>query len=305
MTASSTDVPDSFEVWKFVTSDDAPVPAADQQGRIFGQPQQEQQQPVQRRETQEPTDEQGTVLTADMEDTLASSIRDQEAQFADLHNRLQMLSHSVDKFYREMVRYNGRLHSRLDRMQDKMEQLQQPLAKESQVQMLAKESQVQMLETLIDNKLQQVKKEQRAWTGQFNEIQKVIQTRHDALLDSFPETFGGGESRRRTRVAVADPSRSPCLSRPKPKALLLPACRVPAHAGSRVCRVQAAAKPGAKEVFVGWSCACALVASAKARGVKSPRRRIVGYHRTGSQHRRWWIGQAAARLWGEARKHHV
>ncbi len=110
-------------------------------------------------------------------DTLASSIRDQQAQFVDLHDRLQSLARSVDNLLQETQRLSGQLQTR-------MEELEGPLAKAQQVGSV--EGRVAKVEGILEEV-------RRAQEKQFKEIHGVLEKRHDVLMDSLPENMGKSE----------------------------------------------------------------------------------------------------------------
>ena len=103
MTASSADPPDSFEVFMFtLTSVNAPPPAHQQ---ITQQNQQNQQQ----QQIQPQTGGMTGMFQAD--DTPASQFTTSDAQFADLHNRLNLISKSISTLFTEMQRLSTTLDS--------------------------------------------------------------------------------------------------------------------------------------------------------------------------------------------------
>ncbi|KAF2876707.1 concanavalin A-like lectin/glucanase domain-containing protein [Massariosphaeria phaeospora] len=108
ISASSAENPDSFEVHKFVVSTtnaytrEEPVrnyqsPDAHAQQNIQQQQQQQNQQQNQQQQYQQPAD--GSNVPQMLQDVLAANIRSQQDQFADLHNRIQIINHRVNDIY--------------------------------------------------------------------------------------------------------------------------------------------------------------------------------------------------------------
>ena len=95
LTAASSEPPDSFEVFKFSTyssSSTSPVSHHDDHHEEHRQQQQRErpQTPLNNADTTEPKDADPTTYSTST------------AQFADLHNRLQLLSHAVHNLFREI-----------------------------------------------------------------------------------------------------------------------------------------------------------------------------------------------------------
>lgn len=98
MTAATADNPDSFEVNKFtvIKTHDAPHPGHFDQPPAHNQPRNEQHQQQQQHHMPNAPEQ--------IPDRDATSIKKQEEQFADLHNRLQGLSHQVNNIFNEFDR---------------------------------------------------------------------------------------------------------------------------------------------------------------------------------------------------------
>ncbi|PSK46355.1 L-type lectin-like domain-containing protein [Elsinoe australis] len=98
MTAATADNPDSFEVNKFtvIKTHDAPHPGHFDQPPAHNQPRNEQHQQHQQQHMPNAPEQ--------IPDRDATSIKKQEEQFADLHNRLQGLSHQVNNIFNEFDR---------------------------------------------------------------------------------------------------------------------------------------------------------------------------------------------------------
>ena len=172
ITAASSETPDSFEIFKFVTSvPSSSIPQQPLREKI--PPQQQQQVPIQ---------DNSRSSSQAIEDALASSISSQEAQFADLHNRIQHHGHAIDIVYSEVQRT-------AERLQGRVEELHRELAKMEQIRPL--ESRIAGLENSISALRAEFSK--RDYTAQFNEIHNSLKVRHDAILSDLPEKMGHGE----------------------------------------------------------------------------------------------------------------
>lgn len=109
VTAASSDTPDSFEVFKFVTytspnpSSPPPIQAHNQNHQQQWQ-QEQQQNNQQPRQPPIPPSSNNIPYTPDIDpkDTDPTTYTSSAAQFADLHNRLQLLSHAVHNLFREI-----------------------------------------------------------------------------------------------------------------------------------------------------------------------------------------------------------
>ncbi|MCJ1446803.1 MAG: hypothetical protein MMC23_007310 [Stictis urceolatum] len=166
LTSTSSETPDSFEVFKFATSI---IPGQQQYQQPAGGQQQNQPPPNQYQQNQPRRD-------YNLQDVLASTLRNQQDQFEDIHNRVQAIAHQVDTAIQE-------IHRTTSNVQGRMEELHHSLARQSSLDVLA--TRIQNLE----NQLNSVRNDQRDWTGHFNDIHSALKVRHDALLNVLPENM--------------------------------------------------------------------------------------------------------------------
>jgi lectin, mannose-binding 1 len=170
LTAVTTDTPDSFEIYKFVTS----LPS-----RGGGQARQGISQP--KRSPPRDTPQYGWSTPEDeIRDALASSIETQEAQFADLHDRMQSMGHGVSELLREVKRGNALIQGKMDYFDSRLSQL------ERAIQDLGRE---------IGS---------RDYEGHLEDIRSSLKDRHESLLQTLPDTLRGGGS----QLAIKDFSSS-------------------------------------------------------------------------------------------------
>lgn len=112
LTAATSDQPDSFEVYKFVTSSSTMQPPPQQ-------PRQGSQQPQQGRPQLERLDKLPGAPEA-VPDRMAEEIKTQEEQFADLHNRLQGLTHQVANIFGELDQLSRKMEERHNQLMGSM-----------------------------------------------------------------------------------------------------------------------------------------------------------------------------------------
>lgn len=177
-----------------------------------------------------------------LDDALASSIRDQQAQFADLHDRLQTLSHNLDKVFVDMTKHRSHILSRVDSLNGPLAKTQQLTALENRLHELE-----QRLEQKIDQKFEQLRGEQKDWSGHFQTLENSLSTRHDALIASMPESMGQGEVyvfRRDTPLICCS---SHCQG-PEHEVVLGSICVAPDHTGAGVHCVQAKTPKPSSEI---------------------------------------------------------
>ena len=174
ITATSSDTPDSFELFRFIT----------RTSREYGREEPQRSTPPTRLEEEEESD-------IDLRDVLASSITSQEGRFADLHNRLQDQATAFEDIFREV-------QQSAERSQRMYEDLIRTLS--SQDQLRALDRRVNHIETMIsDFRMDFARKD---YSGHFNDLQSGLKDRHDALLESLPERFGHGESKRSSIIPI-------------------------------------------------------------------------------------------------------
>ncbi|MCJ1368927.1 hypothetical protein MMC20_000134 [Loxospora ochrophaea] len=166
ITAASADIPDSFEAYKFILTTSSSF-AREEPRRDDSPP-----QPI----IQQPSG--GTV-----DDVSALSITSQDAQFADLHNRIQMMGHSVDNLFRELANFAGKSEERHREITqgymsgDKLNALDQRL---------------QAMERSI-NTIQQ-KVDSRDYQQHFNKLHDTLRDSHSTLLERVPRSVNDGTS---------------------------------------------------------------------------------------------------------------
>jgi mannose-binding lectin 1 len=159
VTAASADTPDTYEVYKFVTTTSSSI--AREEPRRNQQPPQQQQQ-----YQQPPPYQQQQPYQQHYEDTQASQYTNQEAQFADLHNRLQIMAHAIDN-----------IQHAVSKLSDSSEGRHQEIARNvmSGDQLNA-----------MDQRIQGIERTVRDYQKEFSNLQSVLKDTHGNLMQSIP-----------------------------------------------------------------------------------------------------------------------
>lgn len=163
ITAASAETADSFEAYKFTLTTARGITREEPRRQ---QQQQQQQQP--------PVPEWQNVNMDTHSDTPASSFSNQDAQFADLHDRLQSLAHTTEAVFREVrvlaEKSEGR-HQELSRNVMSADRL-----------------------NAMDQRLQGIEKTVREYQGQFTSLQGILKDSHSSLVESLPKHMGDSTS---------------------------------------------------------------------------------------------------------------
>jgi len=164
ITAASAETADSFETYKFTLSTGRGITREEPRRQQQDQQQQQQQQ-------QQPRAAEWPNINLDTPpDNPASSIPNQDAQFADLHDRLQLLAHSIDTLYRE-VRVMG------EKSEGRHQELSRNVMSADRV-------------NAMDQRLQGIEKTVRDYQGQFSNLQGILKDSHSSLAESLPKHMG-------------------------------------------------------------------------------------------------------------------
>ena len=161
LTAASAETADSFEAYKFTLTTARGITR--EEPRRQQQEQQEQQK-------QPPVAQWPNIHVDIPADTPAASIPNQDAQFADLHNRLQNLAHSIDILFQEII----------------------GLAEKSEGRHREVSRNVMSADKLnaMDQRLQGIEKTVRDYQGQFSSLQAIFKDSHSNLAESLPKHMG-------------------------------------------------------------------------------------------------------------------
>lgn len=151
ITAASAENPDSFELYKFLLFTSGSI-TREEPGRA-----------------RFPSGEQPNINVNIPPDHPAPSV-DQTAQFQDLHNRLQTLTHSIDSLYNE-----------LRVLADKSEARHQELSRNviSPDRLDAIDIRLHGIETIV-----------RGYQGQFSGLESSLKDTHSSLAENLPKHMG-------------------------------------------------------------------------------------------------------------------
>lgn len=186
VTAATSETPDSFEAFKLVLnaidSSSSTIQNQNQnqgqvnaQGTLNEKKQQQNQQPG--------FDLGGASPPTNPEDNSpASSYRTSDAQFADLHNRLQMLNHAVQNVFKEFQAHNKREEERFQEVLRKIP---------SSDTITSLDRRLQALERTVD----EMKKElhQGDHGERFDRLERRVAETHATVRNHVPEAIGQRE----------------------------------------------------------------------------------------------------------------
>lgn len=169
ITAASAEAADSFEAYKFTLTT--------ARGITREEPRRQQQD--QQQQQTSPRVAWPNINVDIPPDTPASSIPNQDAQFADLHDRLQLLAHSIDTVFQEVralaEKSEGR-HQELSRNVMSADRL-----------------------NAMDSRLQGIEKMVRDYQGQLSNLQGILKDSHSSLAESLPKHMGDSTCNALTR----------------------------------------------------------------------------------------------------------
>lgn len=165
ITAASADTPDTFEVYKFVTTTSSAI--SREEPRKYeapppGQQDQQYQQPPQYQPAQQPAD------------TKASDYASQAAQFEDLHTRLQVMAHAIDNIQQAVMKLTGDSEGRHREMARNVM---------SADQLNAMDTRIKGIETTV-----------REYQREFSSLQSILKESHGNLMQGLPAHMTDSES---------------------------------------------------------------------------------------------------------------
>ncbi|MCJ1260357.1 hypothetical protein MMC22_000217 [Lobaria immixta] len=165
ISAASAETADSFEAYKFVLTTSSSTTREE--------PRRDRAPP--------PSSPPGNSLPA-LEDVLASSIESQEARFADLHNRVQLMAHAVDNIFSELTK-----------LAERSEERHQELARNamSTDKLNAMDQRIQNVETIV-----------RDYKGQLSNLDRLLKESHSRLTVGLPQHMSEIISTRSPRMGV-------------------------------------------------------------------------------------------------------
>ena len=113
-----------------------------------------------------------------MQDVLASSISSSQAQFEDLHNRIQTQGHNIDNLFSEYIKSTAVLQGRIEELHSKLARFDQVRGVEDKLASLEKEVITLRRDIKIEN------------SANFNDLHAGLKARHDEIIQSLPDRIG-------------------------------------------------------------------------------------------------------------------
>jgi lectin, mannose-binding 1 len=179
ITAASSETPDSFEVFKLSTYSSSSTPRPPSQNQ--NQHQQGHLQPQTK----------NNPATSEPKDADPTNFATSEAQFADLHSRLQLLSHAVHNLFREISAHTTAEEARYNEI---LRQLP------SASSMTKLDQRVRNIETMISALKKEI--ESGDHKSQFDRIQEKLERTSAGISEHLPEALGRVVSSSAPRMGV-------------------------------------------------------------------------------------------------------
>jgi len=191
VSAATADNPDSFEVNHFVLSTTSAI-SRDEPRKNQQQEQQQQQQQQQQQDHHESHHEQHNLPNApeQLADRDAASIKRQDEQFADVHNRLQGLSHQVNQMFSEFEKITQTMDDRHRQIVDRMPRIPDDLINTLRVSSDALGTLNRRMEG-IERTMQVIRKdvEGKDYKEHFSNLQQAVEGVRGGLSESLPDTL--------------------------------------------------------------------------------------------------------------------
>ncbi|KAK5155320.1 putative lectin family integral membrane protein [Cryomyces antarcticus] len=179
ISAASAEIPDSFEVNKFVVSTTNSIAREEVRKAPPQSPPQTQEQQEKRPSLQRMQELPG--ITNIPEDAPAESIKSQEEQFADLHNRLQGLNHQVATIYEEFTKLSKAMEDRHKELMSKTV----PSVPHDQINQM--DSRIQAIARSVEAVRRDI--EGRDYKEHLTSLQDALKDTKASLMDSLPQTM--------------------------------------------------------------------------------------------------------------------
>lgn len=148
--------------------------------------QQQQHQQRQQQQQQKPVHAQGSVQETQqmLQDVLAGSIKSQQDQFADLHNRIQIINHRVNSISDLLERMETENTQRFNQLMERVVPIDDRSAA-----MLRNMEKVERINMEIQRDL-----ESKDFKDMLNQVHNAIQNSHSGLSASMPEAIEQSKS---------------------------------------------------------------------------------------------------------------
>jgi mannose-binding lectin 1 len=191
VSASSAENPDSFEVHKFIVSTTTSHTREEPNLQRKTQPdlshQQHYQADTHKQQSQHidygaPTDQ--TNIPKMLEDAVAGSIRSQQDQFADLHNRIQIINNRVFEMYELMEKIHGDNEQRFVDLMNRVVPIHDRSAATIRNVEKVERTTMEILRDL----------ESKDFKDMMNQIHRALENNQEGLSNSLPLLMGTGTS---------------------------------------------------------------------------------------------------------------
>jgi mannose-binding lectin 1 len=179
ITASSAENPDSFEVHKFLVSTTNAYTREEPVRNRQPPPNSHDQQKSNQQQRQHGRSSSDHNIPQMLEDVFAATIQSQQDQFADLHNRIQIISHRVDAMFDMLEKYVNSQDERHNHMMGRMVPMHDQI---SAVQRNVEKVERTTMETLRDI-------ESKDFKDMLRQVHESIERSHDSLGSSIPLTM--------------------------------------------------------------------------------------------------------------------
>ncbi|KAJ8067987.1 hypothetical protein OCU04_003567 [Sclerotinia nivalis] len=204
VTAASAENPDSFEIFKFVVTTDSHTPddqvqnpanQNQQQFQAANNPPQQQNQQNQQNQQYQQQNQAGVNLDIPGE-TPASDYKSSDAQFADLHNRLQAMMKHITALNRDFSQYQVNSISRLESLNGNINSLSNTISRlESSLSKLDSVSALERNLRDVANDVKSTKKElHEALDRHVLSLKQRVAETHGSVLGTVGEGFKAHKS---------------------------------------------------------------------------------------------------------------
>lgn len=119
----------------------------------------------------------------ELPDTLAASIKSQEAQFADLHNRLQILNHQVQNIFKELELLTSKEEERWTQLMSRIVPVHDQVVETQQVQ-----SRIEKIVNALQRDI-----EGKDYKETLASLQNAVRDTHSSLMRQLPQSMNDSE----------------------------------------------------------------------------------------------------------------
>ena len=195
ITAASSETPDSFEVFKFVLNSVTGGSSNAQTNANDGNPvlNQGQSSSNQQQSNQKPLDMGGAEPPTNADDNApASHYRTSDAQFADLHNRLQMMNHAMGNVFKEFSAHGKREEERFREILGRTATSDNIASLDQRLRII--ESGIDRLKRDVDDMKNGAERQRNEIRERFDRLDRRVNDMHVTTRDHLPETVGARKS---------------------------------------------------------------------------------------------------------------